>query len=323
MTTNQKRRLTVGILSVPFFTLLVFILQCVSLFREYDASTGYYTAQAPVRTACLIVMSVAVLLFLIFALICRKPISTPVYTGSLSILFSSAFMAVCALAFTCITAFSIPSTEGITAVVAVLAAVAGLFSTCYFAWFLHPTSPLSLQRGMLGLSPAFLSVFAAMLLYFNTDEQINHPQKLLSLFAFAVCTFFALAECRGLLSRVSPAYLYLVNAIGVMAATAASLPNILYTLIQGKELVLSTVYDFLLFAYALYMLARLLQMLPYDLPVTHRIVQGFLLHEDKVPAEEPDAATEMEHADTEEEPTQIDLLESLSTFEQTDENATI
>ena len=72
-------------------------------------------------------------------------------------------------------------------------------------------------------------------------------------------------------------------------------------------------YDFLLFAYSLYMLVRLLQMLPYDLPMTHTMVRGFLQREEEalVDEEETPVQEEVTPAD-EEELEQISVLDEIA-----------
>jgi hypothetical protein len=243
------------------------------------------------------------LVLIALAIIFRRESSSPTYTGSLTVFFSSAFMIVTLLCYAMTGIFSVPQADKYTAVFLVLAALTAVGSAVYFALFLTATSPVNARRAILGLAPAFLPLFAAMILYFDKTEQINHPVKLLSMLAFLAVACHALGECRGLFGRQSPALHFVVTGMALLLGTVASVPNILYTLAEGKELVLSTVNDFLLFSYSLYLLARLLQMLPYDLPITHRMVRGFL---NKM--EETETETTPEEPAEEAEPEQISVL---------------
>lgn len=312
MSVRKKQWLTVGILTAPLFSLVAVILQCISLFREFEGERGYFAAKAPIHTALLWFTAAAVLIFLVLAVIFRREISSPVYTGSLTVFFSSAFAVVTLLVFAVSALFSVAGAPSMVAVFLTLAVLAALVSAVYFGLFLHPSTPMGTKRGMLGLAPAFFALFLAMILYFDTEAQMNHPAKLTALLAFLLTAVFALGECRGLFNRQAPALQFFVTATAMLLASVSSIPNILYTLVKGRVLVLSTVYDFLLMAFALYMLARLLQMLPYDLPMTHRMVRGFLQREEEALAAEEETAAEKTPADEdgeEDEPEQISVLD--------------
>lgn len=301
MSVQKKYLLTAAILSAPFLALVGVVLQSAALFTEYEG--GYFAATAPLHLTVCWFLFAALLVFIALAIIFRREISSPTYTGSLTVFFSSAFMIVTLLCYAMTGIFSVPKADKYTAVFLVLAALTAVGSAVYFALFLTATSPVNARRAILGLAPAFLPLFAAMILYFDKTEQINHPVKLLSMLAFLAVACHALGECRGLFGRQSPALHFVVTGMALLLGTVASIPNILYTLAEGKELVLSTVNDFLLFSYSLYLLARLLQMLPYDLPITHRMVRGFL---NKM--EEAETETTPEEPAEEAEPEQISVL---------------
>lgn len=305
MSLQKKRLLTAAILSAPFLALVGVILQSAALFTEYDSESGYFAASAPLRLSVSWFIFAAVLIFSALAIIFRREISSPTYTGSLTVFFSSSFMIVTLLCHAMTGIFSVPQADKYTAVFLALAAIAAVASAVYFALFLTPASPITTRRALLGLAPAFLPLFAAMILYFDKTEQINNPIKLLSMLAFLAVACHALGECRGLFGRQSPALHFVVTGVALVLSTVSSVPNILYTLAEGKELVLSTVNDFLLFSYSLYLLARLLQMLPYDLPITHHMVRGFL---NKMDDGTEDLPQEIVTPEEEPEPEQISVL---------------
>ncbi len=320
MTVHKKHWLTIGILLAPLFSLIAVILHCLSLFREFEGNRGYFAENAPVRTGLLAFCVAAFLIFILWAVIFRREFSLPVYTGSLTVFFSSSFMVVTLLVFSISGLLALSSAVGMTATFLLLASLLALVSVVYFLLFLHPASPINTKRGMLGIAPAFFALFMAMILYFDQSTQMNHPLKLLSLFAFLLIAIYALGECRGLFCRQAPALHFVITASAMLISAVASVPNILYALAEGKELVLSTVYDFVLFAYSLYILARLLQMLPYDLPMTHSMVRGFLQKEEEMLAgeEETPAAAEEVSATDEDELEQISVLDDIA---DTDQNA--
>ena len=66
---------------------------------------------------------------------------------------------------------------------------------------------------------------------------------------------------------------YLTLGVGFYLSLSASFPHLIYTLARGTVLSLSTVFDFLLFAFALYLLSRLFELLPQDNGDTHAMVK--------------------------------------------------
>ena len=87
---------------------------------------------------------------------------------------------------------------------------------------------------------------------------------------------FLYYESRGILLQAKPALFCFLAAASLLFSAAASIPNLLYHLVAGRALALHSAYDFLLLAAALYTLARLLQMLPYERPAIHGLVQSIL-----------------------------------------------
>lgn len=286
MTRQKKLLLVAGLVFTPVLALIAVILRSAALFAEFDKGTGYYIASPVLRTAFLWVAAAAVLLFLLLPLFCRKDLPTPAYRNSLSVLFSSASFIV-ALAVGALFSFmAVPSaSSSLTGFFWVIAAISALLSLVYFALFFKGSEAAGNRHGLLGLAPAFFSLFTAMLLYFDRSMQMNAPAKLLHMLAFLLLACYFTAESRCLLGRACrPLYCFLASA-AVFFTASASIPNLLYHLVERKTLVLSVVYDFILLAAALYTLARLLQLLPYERPLVHKMVEALLRREAETAAE--------------------------------------
>lgn len=281
MKIQKKHWLIPAIAAAPFIALITCILQSISLFSEYDADRAYFSADAPVHTAVTVLLAVGLVFFIGFAIGMRRELSTPSYAGTLSVLFSATLTCVSLTVFVIFTVIASMNVTGLSAALMILGAIAGCVSIVYFAWFLFPVPAQTATRGMLGLSFSFFCLLAALVLYFDLSEQMNAPAKLLSLLAFAILACYALTESRGLFGRGSPALQYLLTSLGLTLSLTASVPNILFTLVRGQELVLSTVYDFVLLAFGLYLFSRLLQMLPRELPMTHPLIRVFLRDDDE------------------------------------------
>jgi hypothetical protein len=176
---------------------------------------------------------------------------------------------------------------GLTKFFWLIAALCSLLAPLYFAFFFkadHTKSPL---HGIAGLAPTFVFLLNAMLFYFDRSMQMNAPAKLLHLFAFLLLACYFITESRGILLKAKPALSFFLAAAALFFSAAASVPNLLYHLVAGRTLTLHSTYDFLLLAAALYTLARLLQMLPYERPAIHRLVQS-ILHRRADNVEEPE-----------------------------------
>lgn len=308
MKIQKKHWLYFAIAAAPVLSFLTVVLRCVALFTEYEQGRGYFDSDAPVNMTVTILMAVGFLLFLVLGIVLRRELSTPSYAGTLSIFFSAGFSAVSLAVFAVFTVIAFTKAAGFIGILMLLSALLALASAVYFAFFLFPAPPETTARGMLGLSFVFFCLLSSFILYFDMSEQMNSPAKLLSLLTFTVLTCYALGECRGLLGRQSPALQYLLTALGMVLSLTAAVPNILYTVTRGKELVLSTVYDFVLLAFGLYLFARLLQMLPRSLPVTHPLLRVFLRDDEdddeaveETDESEDDDEAEEEDGDTEDE----------------------
>lgn len=277
MTKQKKLLLVCGVIFAPVLALIALILRAAALFTEYNKAAGYFTAGSVLHTAYLWVLAVSVALFLVFAIVCRKDIPTPTFRGSLSILFSSAFFLV-TLAVSALSGFlSIPAAEaGLPRFFWVISAAGALISLVYFGLFFRRDQAQGVKHGLLSLAPAFFALFTAILFYFDRTVQMNDPAKLLHLATFLLLAGYFLGEGRGIFGRACRPLYYFFTATVLLFSASASVPNLLYNLIEGKILVLASVYDFVLLAAALYTLARLLQLLPYEYPSVHRMVQQFL-----------------------------------------------
>ncbi|MBQ8174993.1 MAG: hypothetical protein IJ009_06290 [Clostridia bacterium] len=293
MKIQKKHWLIPAVAAAPILALITVILQSVSLFTEYEQGRGYFANSAPAHTAVTVILAVALVVFLAFAIVLRRELSTPSYAGTLSVLFSAGLSTVSLAVYAIFTVIAFTQTTGFVGTLMLLSALLACAAAVYFGCFLVPVSPQTTARGMLGLSFSFFCLMVALILYFDMSSQMNSPTKLLSLFAFSILACYALGECRGLFGRGAPLLQYLLTSFGLILSLTASVPNILYAILRGKELVLSIVYDFVLLAFGLYLLARLLQMLPRELPVTHPLIRVFL----------QDGEEEIETADAEDEET--------------------
>lgn len=279
LTEKQKSTILVlcAVLAVPLLSLAALILRAIALFTDFG-SGDYFLSLSSLPSAYLFLSLAAVLLFLLFAIIARKrlALAPSPEAAELPLLFSSAFLSLTLAATLIVSVFSVTMTGDplIAFFHALIAALSGI-TVAYLSFFLRGIAPAhSLPRTYLSLAPALLSLSVAILLYFDHTTQINAPAKLLSLAAFLALAFAFLIECRYYFASPKPAMRYLTLGIGFYLSISASLPNLIYTLVRGRALVLSSVYDFLMFAFALYLLARLIELLPQRDREAHSIIRN-------------------------------------------------
>lgn len=267
LTEKQKNTILVfcALLLIPLFSLSALIVRAIALFTDFNG-TDYFLSLTSLPGAYLVLSLVTVGLLLLVAIFMRRrlKLSDSQEMAELPLLFSSAFLSVTLAATVIVSIFSaVMSEDPLFTFCHILIAVFAAITVGYLSYFLRGVKPThNLFRLYLSLVPALLSLAMAILLYFDHSVQINAPAKLLSLAAYLALSLTFLVECRYYFAAPKPAMRYLTLGIGFYLAISTSLPNLIYTLTRGNVLVLSSAYDFLLFAFALYLLARLLELLP-------------------------------------------------------------
>ncbi len=279
-------------LLVPFSAILAAVLRTAALFANYDGTRDYFTRGSVIHQIFLVLLPLLMVAFLVFAVFLRHEQTPTVVSGGLMTLFAVVFLLV-TLFVGAIYGFlalrKMDAGSGAMRAFTILASLMALISLPHYVLFLFDRYLGSNLRGILGLAPALCSLFAAMLLYFDNTTQMNQPAKLLSLFAFLLVSCHALFECRLLLGKPVGFLYFFVTASAMVACASASLPNLLYCLLERRELVLSTTLDFFLFAMFFYLLARLLQLLPrpaHGTPRLLRILMNRRAEEEAVEGEE-------------------------------------
>lgn len=309
MTKRAKLFLQIGVLAVPVLAFIAVLLHSVVLFRDFDAESGYYAAASPLPQALSIYLAVCGLILLVYTLAMRKKFPEPTYENTPSALFATAYLAVTMAVTTVCCLFALPTfaesdaaaaaATGVApfpfnSIFAVLAAISAFVSLFYAALMLWKDAPLRLRAGT-SVGPVFYALSATLYLYFDRTVQMNHPQKVFQLFTLLLICCYALSECRHRIGRAKPAFAFFIGSCTLIVSATYAIPNLVYTLLHHETLVLSTVGDFVIFAFFLYILARHLQLLPSSLPALHRVIGGFLAQEEaESAAEEADVPTAKE-----------------------------
>lgn len=295
----------IAVLSVPLFSIVLIILRTALLFGNYNAGSGYYTGGSGLFTAVVTVLVIVLALLLLPAIALRHELRIA-RTGSLPVMFGSAFFAFVLIAGAVATLLSLRNIDNRYVLFFALAAT--LFALGYAVYMvlsLPGREPSGSARGFLSLCGAFGALFAAMLLYFDDTTQMNHPLKLFQLLAFLALSLFCLSEGRHMLSRTMTGLHFYITAAAVWLTGSAAVPDLLYGIVHNTIPMLSGILDFTLLAAFFYALARLLQFLPHDPPKMHPMIS--LLWKTEEESEAEDAEEEAEEEPIEEalpEPTE-------------------
>ena len=283
---HPKLPMQIGVLLAPLLALIGIILQCTLLLGDYDASSGYF-AGASVSALIMPAFFIATaIVLLICTLIIRRCIPPAPDNRGLTVLFSGAFLSVALAVAALCTALALPATkDGYLRFISTVALIGAISSFIYIALTLRGDRFPTL-RAALSAAPTVYAMFAAMYLYFDKTMQMNAPVKLLQLVSYLILACYSLSECRNVIGRKKPALNFFTTSLALVFCGVASVPSIVYTAVHNTATVLSVAGDFVLFAFFLYILARLIQLLPIESPKLHSMVGVILNREEETATEE-------------------------------------
>lgn len=315
---RSDRPLLISVLMTPLFALAAVIFQSVTLLSDYDATTGYYAHGTSLYHATAVILLLTAAALLAAVLFARKHLSPAPDANGLSVLFSGGFLALSLAACTVILILTLAkSEETSTRFFLFMIMLAAAASVAYMALTLYGAK--SRLRMALSVAPILYAVLSAMYLYFIPGVQINAPVKLLEMLALLSIALFALSECRNLIGRAKPALHLFITAFSAVVTAAASIPSLIFSAARATTpvLAMSTVGDFVTFAFFLYIMARLFSLLPVKAaPLLHHMIGVLLARE-----EEESTAEQEEPAPEPITPAELSdgLIDMLTPGEETEE----
>ncbi len=263
--------LTSAIIAALFLSLLGILIRTFSLFEAFHADTGYYDPAAASPSAFTVLSLAVIPVILLLAVFFRRCFMAPMWTSGIATLFASALLSLTLSVYTVSVVISLPAQSD--SYVATLTALAAVFAVIFLAYLCCILFGMEQSReGVQAYLPFALALFAllvAVALYFDKTTQMNQPPKELHMVAFIALACYAICEARYLLGRLKSPLAYVATSLALFFTGAASVPNAVYSIATNRILVLSPVHDFVLLAAFLYLIARLLQMLPYKIPAVH------------------------------------------------------
>ncbi|MBQ8907875.1 MAG: hypothetical protein IJY71_04745 [Clostridia bacterium] len=289
MKLSTKKLHLIALIVALAFALLLTVARTVLVLTAYDPLLGHFAPGFFADYGFALLGAVAVIAFLFFVIMTRE--STPAVSLATAPfqMLASAFVAIASFAWLLDTALSLMGKTATTAetVLLILTLLFAVGVIVYMASTVLSATSLTLTAGA-AMATALFSIFYAMLAYFNTAFTLNSPIKILDQVTFLALLLFFLAESRLRLGKRGRAF-YLFAAMTALVLTAAnSLPGLIYFAAKQSPLVGSFMHDFLVLAFFLYVLSRLLPMLLQAEQSEEHRPKAVLTDEDKAPLPRPD-----------------------------------
>ncbi len=264
MNEKTKRIYTVYLLSVSILALLITALRTVAVINSLDVSSGYFALGTGTHTAANILTAVAVVTSLTAGPLLAGRLEVKHRTPHLPTVFSSAFLAFLLLAFAffhfCeISAEFRGGSEASTQTVlssgiAIIFSVVGAFS---FVISASSTAEYSARKAICASFVVLFCIMYTMFLYFEPRLPLNADVKLLAQMALLSASLFFLYDARIALGRPKWAARAAIGLVSVVITASVSIPNLIYYLLYRESVLETPIHDFLIFAFGLYIFARM------------------------------------------------------------------
>ena len=288
MTEKTKKAYRIYLSFAILFALALTAVRSYAVLRYYDLESRYFELGAALPN----VVHALAWLSLIFALLVpltlgKGKLSAPPIRFHLPTAFTSALVAFLLIAFATLhisdigEAFlsdkAIDFRPFISLVVSVIAAAIGSVSFILSASFARE---ISAKKAITTLCVVVFAAFYSTILYFDRRVNYNDPQYVLAEMTLVAIAFFFLFESRLALARPKPATRVGLGLTAMILAFSSSVPNLLFYLVNRKPIFENPMHDFLIFAFALYILARLFAL------ITPSSSEHSLFFKESVPVDE-------------------------------------
>ena len=135
-------------------------------------------------------------------------------------------------------------------------ALFGAIAACCSVFSVAKRQVLNAVHALAAMSISLLSLFYTLFLYFDFTLPMNADVKIASQAAFLSVALFFLCEARIALDRPIWTLYTAVGMIALLLTLTGSVPNLLYAVIRKTPVLDSSIDDFLLLGFAVYILAH-------------------------------------------------------------------
>jgi hypothetical protein len=244
-------------------TTLVTVLRTIAILRFYEPENGYFSLSSAIPSIANWITVGAVLLLLTAVFTLRRKLQVTSVTPHIPTLFSSAFAGFMLLAFGTFHVASIfreltsaaPMLQSVIA--STLAVVLSFVGVASFVATALRSSEVDPLRASAFSAVVLFCLFYVMYLYFEKRYALNADIKILSQMALLSSAIYFLYEARIALGRPRWAARTAVGMIAMLLTASVSIPNLIFAVARKTPALETPVQDFLLFAFFLYILARL------------------------------------------------------------------
>ena len=305
MMDKTKRIFRIYLAGTLLLTTMIVVLRTVALFTGFDHANGYFALHSlPHEIARLAtVIGVIVLLTQIAPLNGKMEIKNP--GKGLPVVFSVALAGVLVLAFSLFRVFELhlPTlrsqlAHGSISIQAVLfcfaSAFFGLVAAFCSVFSVAERQVLNAVHALAAMATSLLALFYSLFLYFDYALPMNADVKIASQAAFLSVAIFFLCEARIALDRPMWTLYAAVGMISLLLTVSVAVPNLLYAMVKQKPVLDSSIDDFLLLGFAIYILAHFSSLTVKPIQSAGGIAGRILAETEAAAAAEPIDAEDVE-----------------------------
>ena len=268
MMDKTKRIFRLYLTLTLLLSVAVIVLKTIAMLSAgFDRENGYFPLHSlPCEIARLAtVIGVILLLTQLAPLKGKLEIKNP--GRGLPVVFSVALAGILVLAFSLFRVFELHLTSlstrlsngsiSVQAVIFCLAtALFGVVAACCSVFSVAKRQVLNAVHALAAMSISLLSLFYTLFLYFDFTLPMNADVKIASQAAFLSVALFFLCEARIALDRPVWTLYTALGMIALLLTLSSAVPNLLYAVIRKTPVFDSSIDDFLLLGFAIYILAH-------------------------------------------------------------------
>ena len=256
MKNPTKRIHLLYLLAAPCVALITATLRTVALLTQYEPSIGRYASPTLSYAVAGVLVAAALALIILTHEMRELFVAVPDYRD-LTSLFAGVFAAIALAFFAATFPTAMAGEMPFILLMAVFSALLAIAGACLFVYRAFRPDAIGGAPAMLALPLSLLSLPVVMALSYTGTIRIADPAVSIATVALITVAFFFLGEARIALGRAKWALHTCMTVLAAIATATHAFPNLIYHAVRGTSLLKNTALDFVMLAFFLYTLARL------------------------------------------------------------------
>lgn len=258
----NKKIKTAYLVSLSVSLVLAFfaiILRSFLLLSQYEEAIGHFLYSSYLDDAFAILLLTSAVFLFITAIFMRRSEGIRVEFSDLPTLFSTAFLSFSLFIFGIFMIIDAAqlSKGGASLVFSVLSSVFAFLSVPYYILRLCNANIKKDVLALLSFCPVIFGCALAFSSYFDASYYMNSPTIILNQLSAILIALFSLGEARIILGRVKWPIYTAVGLTAFIVAVSDSLPSLVFIPFSSTATYGKIITSFTVFAFALYIIARL------------------------------------------------------------------